>query len=608
MDLSCRTTRILFEAAEAEGIPRAHLAFGLGLDHEALGNERNTVPWAAMARLLNRLSELVGHDPDRIRKVGGRMMTVPAYDFFLPQLARNVVSVRRLCEAGARWLAPSQFPHIPLRMEFSSDRRVRCRGEIPARYAECAAFFYVAEGTIRETPRLLDLPRAVIEESTVTPRSFDTTFLMPPSQSLFARGKRSLHAALRARETVDLLERQKVELERSFTALRRASEEFHALLDRLPDLVVIHREGTMLWVNRALVSALGYESADELIGQPIPLIVHDSSRAFLIERMRIPAGAAGLPDLTEARLRKPNGEVLTIEVTPTQNVDFGGAPARLVVGRDVTERVRIQQHLVTADRLASLGLLAAGVAHEINNPLAYVLGNVETMGHTLPNAARDLRALEGEGDPERVKHHVDAALRTIEQVSAMQRTAREGCLQMRLIVGDLKTFCRADEDALDLVDVRWALEAATNIARMEIEKRARLVTHYADVPLVRANESRLAQVFLNLLVNAAQAIPEGDPARNEVRIITSVDPFGRVVIEISDTGPGIAADEIERVFDPFFTTKPAGKGTGLGLSICHGIVAGLQGAIDVTSAPGNGATFRVTLPSAQPSPQVQLED
>jgi two-component system cell cycle sensor histidine kinase/response regulator CckA len=183
----------------------------------------------------------------------------------------------------------------------------------------------------------------------------------------------------------------------------------------------------------------------------------------------------------------------------------------------------------------------------------------------------------------------------------MQRTAREGCLQMRLIVGDLKTFSRADEDALGLMDVRWSLEAATNIARMEIEKRASLVTHYADVPLVRANESRLAQVFLNLLVNAAQAIPEGAPTSNEVRIATRVDALGKVVIEISDTGPGIAADEIERVFDPFFTTKPIGIGTGLGLSICHGIVAGLQGAIDVTSAPGKGATFRVTLPSAQAS-------
>ncbi|MEO6420191.1 MAG: ATP-binding protein, partial [Polyangiaceae bacterium] len=427
----------------------------------------------------------------------------------------------------------------------------------------------------------------------------EAVFVMPPSGSLFERAKRSLGQALNAHRTIELLGEQKIEIQRSFEALHRASEEFHALLERLPDLVVIHREGTILWVNRAIVSALG-QRADELIGKPISLIVHDSSIADLEARMRLPPDTAGLPDLIEVRLRKPDGQVLTIEVAPAQNVTFGGASARLVVGRDVTDRVRIQQQLVTADRLASLGLLAAGVAHEINNPLAYVLGNSETIGRSIPKVTRELSALDGEDDPERVSAHLASAAQMLEKAAVMQKTALEGCLQMRLIVGDLKTFSRADEDALGLVDVRWSLDAATNIARSEIEKRARLVTRYGDVPLVRANESRLGQVFLNLLVNAAQAIPDGDPASNEVRIATMVDALGKVVIEISDTGPGIAAHEVARVFDPFFTTKPAGVGTGLGLSICHGIVAGLGGAIEIASSPGQGATFRVTLP-AHPS-------
>lgn len=595
MVVTCRATRNLFEAAEAAGIPRERLLLGLGLDLKALENPSNSVSWTTMTQIFARLSELVDHDAARLRDIGSHILTVPSYDF-LPKLARNMVSLQRLCDFGTRWLAPAMFPHIPLTTEFLSERRVRYHSEIPARYEGSSAFFSVVEGTIRDLPRLLDLPSAVIEQSTVTPRSWEATFLMPPSGSIFERAKRSLHQAFHAHETIELLGRQKIELERSFEALHRASEEFHALLERLPDLVVIHRDGTILWVNRAIVSALG-QRAEELIGKPLSLIVHDSSQAALSERMRLPPDAAGLPDLTEFRLRKPDGQVLTIEVAPTQHVTFGGAPARLVLGRDVTDRVRIQQQLVTADRLASLGLLAAGVAHEINNPLAYVLGNIETMGRTLPKVARELTALEGEVDSGRVKEHVGAAIQMLEKAEAMQKTAVEGCLQMRLIVADLKTFSRADEDAVGLVDVRWSLDAATNIARNEIEKRARLITRYGDVPLVRANESRLGQVFLNLLVNAAQAIPDGDPSGNEVRIATRVDALGRVVIEISDTGPGIAAHEMERVFDPFFTTKPVGVGTGLGLSICHGIVAGLGGSIEIASAPGQGATFRVTLPA-----------
>ena len=172
---------------------------------------------------------------------------------------------------------------------------------------------------------------------------------------------------------------------------------------------------------------------------------------------------------------------------------------------------------------------------------------------------------------------------------------------MRTIVRDLKTFSRVDSADNADVDVRQVLESTLNLAATEIRHRARLVKQFGEVPPVRANESRLGQVFLNLLVNAAQAIPGGTPERHEIRVATRVGSGNRVVVEVADTGMGIAAKHLPRLFDPFFTTKEPGVGTGLGLSICHSLVAALGGEIHVESEPGKGSTFRVLLPASLPA-------
>jgi len=165
------------------------------------------------------------------------------------------------------------------------------------------------------------------------------------------------------------------------------------------------------------------------------------------------------------------------------------------------------------------------------------------------------------------------------------------------IVRDLRTFSRVEEDDRGPIDVRRVLEASISIAWNEIRHRARLAKEYGDTPPVVANEARLAQVFVHLLLNAAHALPEGDAARHEIRVVASTDAKGRVVVEVRDTGNGIPADIIDRIFDPFFTTKPVGIGTGLGLSVCHGIVGSLGGEISAHSPPGGGTTFRVSLPA-----------
>jgi len=178
--------------------------------------------------------------------------------------------------------------------------------------------------------------------------------------------------------------------------------------------------------------------------------------------------------------------------------------------------------------------------------------------------------------------------------------ARESAERIRNIVRDLKIFSRSGEDKTGVVDVQRVMESTLRMAWNEIRHRARLVKSYGKTPLVEASESRLGQVFLNLVVNAAQAIAEGRAENNEIRIVTSTDETGRVIVEIADTGPGMPADVLARLFTPFFTTKPVGVGTGLGLSICRRIVTGLGGSIDVKSKVGKGTVFRVSLPPARP--------
>jgi CheY-like chemotaxis protein len=245
--------------------------------------------------------------------------------------------------------------------------------------------------------------------------------------------------------------------------------------------------------------------------------------------------------------------------------------------RDLSDRRKAE----AAARLAGVGTLAAGVAHEINNPLTFVAANLELAEEAVRSLAErpeDARAVAAEA------RHALA-------------DARAGALRVRDIVRDLKVFSR-EEEGTGPVDVRRALQAALAIARSELKPRARVrVLLDEPVPPVLANEHRLGQVFLNLLVNAAQAIPPGRAEANEVAVAARA-AGGEVVAEVRDTGSGMSPEVRARIFEPFFTTKPLGQGTGLGLSICHGIVAALGGRIEVESVAGQGSTFRVVLPAA----------
>ncbi len=245
--------------------------------------------------------------------------------------------------------------------------------------------------------------------------------------------------------------------------------------------------------------------------------------------------------------------------------------------------------LALADRLSSAGSLAAGVAHELNNPLAYISANLAFLAEA---AARVVAILSGTPPAPG-----DAALAA--QLHDAMREARTGAERMREVLRDLKTFAGGDHDRHRAVELLPVLESCLNIAWNEIRGRARVVRDLAPIPAVLGDEARLGQLFLNLVVNAAQAIPEGHPDDHEIAISTGALPDGRVAVEVRDTGRGIAEADLPRIFDPFFTTKPPGSGTGLGLSISHAVVAALGGTIEVRTAVGRGSTFRVLLAPAE---------
>jgi ligand-binding sensor domain-containing protein/signal transduction histidine kinase/CheY-like chemotaxis protein len=246
-----------------------------------------------------------------------------------------------------------------------------------------------------------------------------------------------------------------------------------------------------------------------------------------------------------------------------------------------------QAQLVQAGKMAAVGTLAAGVGHEINNPLSYIVSNLE---HACEESSALMKRLD-EGPVD-----VRDKLRDMEQVL---REALMGADRVRRIVKDLKTFSRQDEDSRGPVDLRAVMDSAAKLAAGELRPRAQLVRQYAEVPRVEGNEPRLAQVFLNLIINAAQALPEGKPEQNEVRLVTRRLDEEHVVAEVHDTGSGIPPDVLGRIFDPFFTTKPVGVGTGLGLALCHAFITAMGGRIEVESQVGRGTVFRVTLQVAK---------
>jgi PAS domain S-box-containing protein len=326
-------------------------------------------------------------------------------------------------------------------------------------------------------------------------------------------------------------------------------------------MAIVDEEGRCVEVNPAAERVLG-ASVDALRGRrPAEVVTTDVVLAGGARQ-----GVAG----TVSGASGPR----TVEWDLVPGIQPGVSFAVL---RDVTERREIQTRVALADRLISAGTLAAGVGHELNTPLAYVTANLEYLARALPGAVPD--GAEGE--------LVDAV-----------RESLDGVERLRLIAQDLRTFTRNPGLDAGPADLEAVLRSCVGMTWGDLRYRARFERDVPPLPPVAANPARLAQVFVNLLVNAAQAIRQGEVARNLIRLSARLLPEGKVAVEVSDTGAGIPPAVLPRIFEPFFTTKPAGVGTGLGLSICRNIVEGLGGTIELKSQPGAGTTVRVVLPVA----------
>jgi PAS domain S-box-containing protein len=364
-------------------------------------------------------------------------------------------------------------------------------------------------------------------------------------------------------------------------ALRESEKRFRDLVDGAPDGVAILRGPAVMFLNARAAKLLGLTSPAQGTGRMITDFLHPDDRERAATRIKKLLREGGLDERAEYRSIDGRGEEHTVEISSIP-IEYQGGPAVLAFARDVTERKRMETKLLEADRLTALGVLSAGVAHEINNPLAYVLLNLEYLKRELPKAA---------ADPSR-----------IESLMVRVQDACHGADRVASIVRDLRTFARGEDTARQPVSLEAVIESAVNIAYPELRTRARLERRYQTVPAVDGNAGRLEQVFMNLLLNAAQAFPDGsDENANSIRVSLRAEGT-QVIAEVADNGPGIPHDLLGRIFDPFFTTKPVGVGTGLGLPICRGIVQTHGGEITVDSKPGVGATFTVSFPASKLSP------
>lgn len=408
-------------------------------------------------------------------------------------------------------------------------------------------------------------------------------YLLKPIDADILRAKSSVF--------VDLHQRgERLRLQAAELAERE--ERIRLLLDASAEpLYGVTPEGRCSFANGPCARLLGYDDAKELIGKDM----HSLTHATRLDGTDFPADQCALHAASRSgtSLRRDDDFFWRADRVPVpveartnpilRDGKFEGAVVNVT---DLRERRALQAQLQLEARMASVGTLVAGVAHEMNNPLAYVIANLDFVND-------ELKALDGRpplGEPA-------PPLREVQQALV---DARQGAERVRLMIRELKTFSHDDDSPTTPVDVASVLLLAVKMASLEVERRARLSSTIGPLPPIAGNAARLGQVFLNLIANAGQAIEEGNPQGNEVRIEARVEG-STVVVEVSDTGSGITPQVRARLFDPFFTTKTQGKGTGLGLFICRGIVAAHGGRIEVESEPGKGTAFRVVLPLGAPA-------
>lgn len=398
------------------------------------------------------------------------------------------------------------------------------------------------------------------------------------------------------------------------------------ITDNAADIIItIDQNGIIESLNLAGQRTFGYQK-NEIIGQNITCLMshnegrmHNSYISNYITRNGHNIVGKGVREVTG--VHKGGGRIpLELSVSEIKTADSGSMFIGIM--RDINERkaheaalakshLELQeahehlqethQQLLQSEKMASIGQLAAGVAHEINNPVGYISSNISTLRYYLKSILRLLdryNQLEGmlESDSQamknilREKEEMDIDFIKQDIINLLDES-REGALRVQSIVQDLKDFSHVARQELQFADLHKGVDSTLNIISSEIKYRAEVIKEYGEIPLVECCVSQLNQVFMNILINAAHSIEEN----GTITIRTGANSES-VWLEFSDDGKGIPSENLQRIFEPFFTTKPIGKGTGLGLSLSYGIIKKHKGSIDVQSEVGKGTTFRITLP------------
>jgi|GEM_PF-3681067 len=382
-------------------------------------------------------------------------------------------------------------------------------------------------------------------------------------------------------------------------AVRNAANQWRTTFDTIPDMImIIDRDFTVRRVNKALCRFTGLDF-EQIIGEPCYKILDEQEEPPLScpHLMRSPPGSS---ILEFSHVLK--GRDFLVSCASFQSSD-GGPEGWVQVMRDVTENKRIENQLVQSEKLTSIGQLAAGVAHEINNPLSFVMTNTSQLSKYVTSMKKMIDWLR-----EQVREHGDdktvSELRKLEEELAISyidedledllSESLEGMVRIRNIVADLRKFSHMGEDETEFVDLNEVVKSAINMARSEVRLYGKLETDLGSVCGFWGNWGRLAQTLLNIIINAAHSLPE-DNQNNHIKVMTGQEDEW-VYVSISDTGEGISAEGLEKIFDPFYTTKKAGEGSGLGLSICKDVLRRHGGDIKVESEQGKGSTFTLWIP------------
>lgn len=402
----------------------------------------------------------------------------------------------------------------------------------------------------------------------------------------------------------------------SFLFLKKSMQDvalFRHLIDQASEIILIIDPlgGKILEVNARACIELGY-APHELAGKRLSLILASGKDDVFVENK---TEKFGHEMFMETRLLRHDQTTLPVEMS-LKNIDLADQRYQLAMARDLSSRnemmhqkMEMERQLIQSEKMASVGQLSAGIAHEINNPISFITSNLNTMGeyvHDLTRLLTEYRDFVRMVDVEdEVLHEKHVALTVLEDeieggyllrdLKDVVVESLEGADRIKRIVQDMKSFAHPGEDALKLTDINKGLESTLNIAWNELKYKAEVVKEYGDIDEVLCFAQQINQVFMNIIVNAAQAIDKDG--------LITISTFQRrelVHITITDNGKGMAKEVVEHIFEPFFTTKEVGEGTGLGLNVAYNIIKKHNGSIDVQSDVGTGTVFTIILPVKGP--------